>query len=183
ASPPVLSDPSGNRVMTGTVAGNFALFCIGSWVADGGGHVVIVGNRPVAIIADSLMRLTNGSWVIAGSYAIDDNGAPGVGGGTNGGSAGNAGAGPNGGHPGVGWASELDSVTFDASGGGGAGGLAAGSAGGFAGGGGGGGGGGVLTLEAPTVSFNNGCLSVIGGPGGAGGALTRGGDAKATTMC
>jgi hypothetical protein len=250
ASPPVLSDPSGNRVMTGTVAGNFALFCIGSWVADGAGHVVVVGNRPVAIVADSLMRMTNGSWAIAGSYAIDDNGAAGVGGGSNGGSAGNSGAGTNGGHPGVGspgtggggggsastgaaggsavgnsptpggsgtnspsvgfggggggkgsmngggggggagflqlsagWAIALDSITFNATGGGGAGGLAAGSAGGFAGGGGGGGGGGVLTLEAPTVSFNNGCLSVVGGPGGAGGALLRGGDSHPTTMC
>src|SRR5262249_51533603 len=89
ASTPIMTDPSSNTVRPGSVAGNTAFFCIGSWVAAGGGRIVFTGNRPVAIVADSLIRHTNGAWILAGSYATDANGAAGVAGGTAGGSGGN----------------------------------------------------------------------------------------------
>ncbi len=250
AVPPELDDPSGKPVATGVVNGVTALFCVGSFVSAPGTHITIVNDRPVAIVADSLVRMSTSAWTLGGGYATDMNGAPGFAGGSFGGTGGIAGDGPNGGSggsgsPGTGgggggattngapggsavgggatpggasssmatpggggggggmgstfgggggggggvlqlsasWAIELDSVTFDASGGGGAGGGPTGSAGGMAGGGGGGGAGGVLALDAPMVDVTGGCLSVIGGPGGAGGALTRGGDARPTALC
>ncbi len=96
ASPPTLTDGMGTLIMSGTVSGSSALFCVGSLTIDTGAHVTLTGNRAVAIVADSLIHQQNGSWTLGGGYANDTNGAAGVAGGTNGGSGANAGDGASG---------------------------------------------------------------------------------------
>jgi hypothetical protein len=250
ATPPVLVDSNSGRVMTGAIQGTAAVFCVGSLVADSNARITITGNRLVGIVADSLVRVTAGSFILAGEYAVDASGGHGVAGGSDGGASGNAGSGAGGGRPGTGgpgsggggggaqspgglggsagggnltqggagsttpvvgfggggggkgattgggggggagalqisagWAIQFDQVELNASGGGGGGAGSIGTAGGLAGGGGGGGGGGIVTLEAPMVTINGGCISVMGGPGGGGGAAVGGGNSHAATSC
>ena len=164
AQPPVLNDSSGHAVMSGIDSGVTALFCIGSLVADQNVHINVVGNRPTAIIADSLIRMAMGSWTLAGAYATDMAGGSGVGGGSNGGATGNAGAGGGAGHGGTG---------SPGTGGGGGGAAAPGAMGGAAmGGSPTAGGAGAMP---PLVGFGGGAggqgSTFGGGGGGGGGAL------------
>ncbi|HEX9100986.1 MAG TPA: hypothetical protein VF997_02215, partial [Polyangia bacterium] len=62
ASPPLLTDSTGRAVLTGVQTMGVALFCVGSLVGDQGVHVVVVNNSPIVIVADSMIRLGNGSW-------------------------------------------------------------------------------------------------------------------------
>jgi hypothetical protein len=191
AVPPVLSDANSVVVMTGVQSNGDALFCVGSLVGDQGVHVIVVNDSPVVIIADSMIRLTSGSWSVAGGYATDRNGASGAAGGSGGGTNGNAGQGAGGGKGGsgtpgtggggggsvstgaIGGASAGGSTTI----GGSAGTMPAGGFGGGAGGagssfgGGGGGGGGALQMSASwAVVLSSVIFDATGGGGAGGGA-------------
>lgn len=250
-TPPRFGSAADN-IPDGTVQGPEAVFCFGSLVTARPSHVDVVGNRPLVIVVDSVVRFS-GTFTLGGGYATDDKGASGNAGGTNGGDSENPGAGAFGGHAGItsggnspgpggsgggnttmgavggpvmggaatpggmsnnsgvygsggggggrastvgggggggagvlqisaGWAIALDQAQVDASGGGGGGGAAP-SAGGGAPGGGGGGSGGTVFFEAPSVTVNGGCISVVGGPGGGGAGSGRGDNSHRAQVC
>ena len=180
---------SGSGVqVAGTVQNGSAVFCIGSLVTASPSRLVVVGHRPVVIVADSDVHFS-GAIAMGGVYAVDEHGAPGLAGGTAGGDQQAAGAGMGGGHAGNG---------SPGTGGGGGGSVTQGAAGGstmtgsytaggpatpatlagFGGGGGGtggskggggGGGGGALQLSAGwQIAFDQAQVDASGG-GGAGG--------------
>ena len=193
-TPPTLST-SGAPPLVGSVQNGVAVFCVGSLVTSSTGRVLVTGKRPLAIVADSLVRFS-GALVIAGAYAVDERGAVGIAGGSNGGdqampgggagggrtglaagsgTGGSGGASVSNGGPGGGTATSSLVPGGQTSGsgpvagfGGGGGGVASGK------GGGGGGGAGALQISAGwQISFDQVALDASGG-GGAGGEASGG---------
>lgn len=250
-SPPELSGPGLSGALMGSVEGSAAVFCVGSLVTDSTTTINVQGNRPLTLVAASLIQL-DGVLHAGGVYASDEHGRSGTAGGAGGGDSAMMGNGPAGGKSGGGsgaggggggnavagfagggtmnasntpggdalptpnigsggggggsgnskgggggggggfvqlsasYMIKLGNAGIDVTGGGGAGGFPSiGSAApGTGGGGGGGGAGGIIVLDAPTVSVDNGCLSVLGGPGGEGGGATlRGRDNMPKASC
>jgi len=164
AVPPAISGSDGRAVLDGVMQNGIALFCVGSLVADQGVHVVVVNDAPVVFVADSVIRISGGSWTLGGGYASDQNGASGFAGGTTGGTNGGSGEGASAGKGGSG---------APGSGGGGGGSLLQGAMGGAAMGGTATAGGAASTM--PLAGFGGGAggkgSSFGGGGGGGGGAI------------
>jgi hypothetical protein len=159
ASPPTFGKPSDN-IPNGTVQGPDAVFCFGSLVTSGPSRLNVTGNRPLIIVADSVVRFS-GSIILGGGYAGDDKGATGTAGGTNGGDSETAGVGAFAGHAGV-----TGGGNNPGPGGGGGGNASTGAVGGPAMGG---------TATMGGMSNNQGIYGSGGGGGGHGSTLGGGG--------